>query len=106
MVRCTCQTRFAVKLEFRRDFRKNSEFSGEFISLPKGKPRGEMTVVNISKNGIGLQTVGSAEFKIGDPILLLFTLDGNNDALIEKRATVRFVEENYIGCEFLGSSPT
>lgn len=105
VVRCTCQTRFTVTLEFRRDFRKNSNFSGEYVSLPKGKLRGGMTVVNISNNGIGLQIEGSAQFEIGDQLLVLFTLDGNNDALVEKRATVRYVKNDYIGCEFLGSFP-
>ncbi len=105
LVRCTCQTKFAVKLEFRRDYRKDSNFTGEFVALPKGKPRGEATIANISQHGFGLEIAGSAQFGVGDQILVLFNLDGNEDALIEKRATIRYVKDNYIGCEFLGSFP-
>ena len=64
-----------------------------------------MTVVNISRNGIGFQIDGSTQFKIGDELLILFTLDGTNDSLIEKRAVIRFAKKNYIGSEFLGSFP-
>jgi len=104
-VRCTCKTRFAVKLEFRRDSRKNSKLNGEYLGFPKGKPRGKLTVVNVSQNGIGVQVAGTDQFQIGDEILVLFTLDENIDSLIEKKAVVRCVKEDYIGCEFLGSSP-
>lgn len=75
------------------------------MSLPTGSPRGVMTVVNISRNGIGLQIEDSTQFKIGDELLILFTLDGTNDSLIEKRAVVRFAKQNYIGSEFFGSFP-
>lgn len=105
VVRCTCQKKFAVKLEFRRDFRKDSNLSGEYMSLPTGKPRGRMTIVNISRNGIGLRIEGSTPFKIDDELLILFTLDGTNDSLVEKRAVIRVAKQNYIGCEFLGSFP-
>ncbi len=103
VVRCTCQKKFAIKLEFRRNFRKDSKLSGEYISLPTGNPRGIMTVVNISQNGIALQIDGSSQFQIGDELLILFTLDGTDDSLIEKRAVIRVAGQNYIGCEFLGS---
>jgi hypothetical protein len=104
-VRCTCQMKFAVNLEFRRDFRKDSNLNGEYMRLPRGTPRGKLTVVNISRNGIGLRIDGSSQFEIGDELLILFTLDGNNDSLIEKRAVIRVAKQNYIGCEFLGSFP-
>lgn len=105
LVRCTCQNKFAVKLEFRRDFRKASNLSGEYLSLPTGNPRGRTTVVNISRNGIGLRIDGAGRFKIGAELLILFTLDGTTDSLIEKRAVIRVAKQNYIGCEFLGSFP-
>lgn len=73
--------------------------------MPTGNPRGGMTVVNISKNGIGLQIDGSTQFKIGDELLILFTLDETDDYLIEKRVVIRFAKQNYIGSEFLSSFP-
>jgi hypothetical protein len=103
LVRCTCQKKFAVKLEFRRDSRKNSNLSGEYVCLPTGKPRGRMTVVNISPHGIGLQIDDSNRFSIGDKLLIMFSLDETEDSLIDRRAEIRVVKENYIGCEFIGS---
>ncbi|MCA1765765.1 MAG: PilZ domain-containing protein [Desulfobulbaceae bacterium] len=105
MVRCTCETRFAVKLEFRRDFRKQSDLSGEYLCLPKGKPRGKMKIVNISQDGICGQISDSQQFNVGDKLLVWFTLNDSIDSLIEKNVTIKRVQENYIGCEFLGSSP-
>ncbi len=105
IVRCKCQTRFSVTLEFRRDFRKPTNLSGEYICLPKGKTRGILKVVNLSENGFGLEVTGSTQFKMGDKLLVLFNLDDTNATLIEKTALVRFVKENYIGCNFIGSSP-
>lgn len=105
IVRCTCQERFAIKLEFRKDFRKDSNLSGEYMGLPTGNPRGGMTVVNISRHGIGLRIDDSTQFKIGDELLILFNLDGSNDSLIEKRAVIRVTKQNYIGGEFLGTFP-
>ena len=104
MVRCTCKTRFAVKLEFRKDSRKNSKLNGEYLCFPKGKPRGKLTVVNVSQNGLGVEVASTDDFHIGDEILVLFTLDDNIDSLIEKKAIVRSIKPDYIGCEFLDSS--
>ncbi len=105
IVRCKCQTRFAVTLEFRRDFRKLTNLTGEYICLPKGKTRGILKVINLSESGFGLEVTGSNQLKMGDELLVLFNLDDTNGTLIEKTARVRFVKESYIGCNFIGSSP-
>ena len=52
-----------------------------------------------------VQTAGTDRFNVGDELLILFTLDDNNDSLIEKKAIVRCVKQDYIGCEFFDSSP-
>jgi hypothetical protein len=105
LVRCICQKRFAVKLEFRRDSRKQSDLNGEYLCMPKGKPRGKLKIVNISQNGIGAQISETHKFEVGDELLIWFTLDDNIDSLIEKNVTIRCLKDDYIGVEFLGSSP-
>jgi len=104
IVRCACQKKFAVKLEFRGAYRKNSNFRGEYLRLPKGKPRGEMTVANISRNGIGFRIEDTTQLNKGDELLILFTLDEASNSLIEVRGKIRVTKQNYVGCEFLGSS--
>lgn len=103
-VRCTCQQVFAVKLEFRKAYRKEVKLAGDFQSLPTGKHRGRLTVVNISKGGVGAQVIGFNQFRIGDELRISFNLDDRHNSLIEKKVMVRLVKQNYIGCQFLDPS--
>jgi len=103
-VRCTCQVVFAVKLEFRRTYRKDTKLAGDFRSLPTGKHSGRLTVVNISKGGVGAQIIGFNHFRVGDELRISFNLDDHHHSLIDKKVVVRLVKQNYIGCEFTDST--
>ena len=99
-VRCNCQKVFTVSLEFRRSYRKDAKLAGEYQS-PNSKGRGKLTVVNVSKGGVGAQIIGFNHCRIGDELRISFNLDDRHHSLIEKRVVVRLVKQNYIGCEFL-----
>lgn len=103
-VRCNCQKVFTVSLEFRRSYRKDAKLAGEFQTLPNGKSRGKLTVVNVSKGGVGAQIIGFNHCRIGDELRVSFNLDDRHHSLIEKRVVVRLVKQNYIGCEFLDAN--
>lgn len=103
-VRCTCQSIFTVKLEFRRTYRKETKLAGDYQSLPTRKHTGRLTVVNVSKGGLGAQIIGANPFRVGDEARISFNLDDSHHSLIEKRVLVRLVKQNYIGCEFLDST--
>jgi hypothetical protein len=103
-VRCKCQRIFTVSLEFRRSYRKDAKLAGEFFSLANGRGRGKLTVVNVSKGGVGAQIIGYNSCRIGDELRVTFNLDDRHHSLIEKRVVVRLVKQNYIGCEFLDST--
>ena len=103
-VRCTCQKIFGVKLEFRRTYRKETKLAGDFRSLPSGKHSGRLTVVNVSKGGLGAQIIGFNQFKVGDELRISFNLDDRHHSLIDKKVVVRLVKQNYIGCEFTDST--
>lgn len=103
-VRCNCQEVFTVSLEFRRSYRKEAKLAGEYQSLPDGKGRGKLTVVNISKGGVGARIIGLNHCRIGDELRISFNLDDRHHSLIEKKVVVRLVKQNYIGCEFLDSN--
>jgi len=105
-VRCTCQQIFTVKLEFRRAYRKETRLAGEFQHLPSNRVSGKLTVVNVSKGGIGAQIIGMNRCRIGDELRISFNLDDRHHSLIDKRVVVRLVKQNYIGCEFLDSTAT
>ncbi|NTV14330.1 MAG: PilZ domain-containing protein [Desulfobulbaceae bacterium] len=103
-VRCTCQKVFTVKLEFRRTYRKEAKLAGDFQSLPSGKHCGRLTVVNLSKGGLGAQIIGFNHFRAGDELRISFNLDDRHHSMIDKKVVVRLVKQNYIGCEFVDST--
>jgi hypothetical protein len=103
-VRCNCQKVFTVSLEFRRTYRKDAKLAGEYQSLSSGKGRGRLTVVNVSKGGVGAQIIGLNHCRIGDELRVSFNLDDRHHSLIEKRVVVRLLKQNYIGCEFLDAN--
>lgn len=105
-VRCTCKQIFTVRLEFRRTYRKETKLAGEYESLPTGKNFGKLTVVNVSKGGLGAQLIGANRCRIGDELRVSFNLDDCHHSLIEKRVVVRLIKLNYIGCEFLDLNAT
>ena len=57
-------------------------------------------IISISRNGITLTTVDKHGIRIGDDIKVKFTLDNSASTEIEKKAHVKWVKDNYIGCEF------
>lgn len=100
-VRCNCRNVFSVRLEFRKNYRKETKLAGDYKSLAGGKNYGKLTVVNLSKGGVGAQVVGFNPCRTGDELQVSFNLDDRHHSLIDKRVVVRLVKENYIGCEFL-----
>lgn len=100
-VRCNCQAIFTVRLEFRKAYRKETRLAGEFQSLGGVRNLGKLTVVNVSKGGVGAQVIGYNHCRIGDELRVSFNLDDRHHSLIDKRVVVRLVKQSYIGCEFL-----
>jgi hypothetical protein len=103
-VRCSCQKVFTIRLEFRKAYRKDTRLAGEYQHLPGGKANGKLTVVNVSKGGVGAQIIGMNHCRIGDELRISFNLDDRHHSMIDKRVVVRLVKQNYIGCEFLDST--
>ncbi|MBU0482420.1 MAG: PilZ domain-containing protein [Proteobacteria bacterium] len=103
-VKCTCKQNFMVELEFRKAYRKDIKLAGEYIYLANPGVRGRMLVVNISKTGIGFQTMGVGKIREGHELQIVFNLDDKHNSLIDKKVVVRLVNNNYIGCEFTETS--
>jgi hypothetical protein len=101
-VKCRCQHLFSVNLEFRKFYRKTTRLSGDYMLLPEKINRGRMMVVNLSRGGAGLQITGAHRLQPGQEIQLSFTLDDRHQSLVGKRAVVRLIMRDYIGCEFVG----
>lgn len=112
--KCQCNAVFNVQLDFRKIFRRDSELSGFYCELTKNNFETRKTlsdhseyrlvfnctIKNISADGIGINTYGKHNIKIGDRLLLIFMLDNGSQSLIEKKVMVRVIHNNYVGCEF------
>jgi len=103
-VRCNCRNVFTVKLEFRKNYRKETKLTGDYFGVSKEGMRGKLLILNVSRGGIGAQVIGMNSNKVGDELRVSFTLNDRQNSLIEKRVVVRLVKQNYIGCEFLDAS--
>lgn len=103
-IKCGCQAMFKVDLEFRKLYRKMASFPGHYLLLPEKNHRHQMTVVNISKGGFGLQVSGDHRLKIGQTIQVRFTLDDKQRSLIDRQVFVRLVKDNYVSCELVNGA--
>jgi hypothetical protein len=100
-VRCSCGHAWSLLLDFRRHYRKDTELEGTYALEPPANGGGRLTVMNISRSGVGFTVIGIHAIKIGQKARLQFALDDKKNTLINKRVTVRVVQGNYIGCEFV-----
>ena len=99
-VRCRCQSAFNVQLESRRSSRKETYSQGYYRKLPEDNEWGKILIRNVSRLGIGFVTLTTHNVKSGDQIRITLTSDNVNQGDIDKDATVKFVKDKYLGCEF------
>jgi hypothetical protein len=99
-VKCTCESYFQISIDFRRSYRKKTDFAGVYTTLSYKKDKGEMHILNLSANGIGFTTTHASVLSVGDKIRMQFTLDDQKQSHIEKEGVVKNVNGNYVGCEF------
>ena len=121
-IKCVCATVFPVRLEFRKNFRKQTNLPGRYQLLtPTGKDparpetlRGKThygakqepltntcTVKNLSLTGAGLVIPGNHALKVGDILGLEFALDDQRGSELNKKVVVRLVTDSFVGCEFI-----
>ena len=99
-VKCTCETHFQISIDFRRSYRKKTDFSGVYTRLSYKKDQGDIHILNLSAHGIGFRTTNLSVLSVGDKIRMQFTLDDQRQSEIAIEGIVRNVDGNYVGCEF------
>lgn len=99
-VKCQCGHAFNLQLEFRRNFRKETELEGIYDLNPPGRGGGKITVVNLSLSGASFEVRGVNDLKVGQTGSLVFTLDNRKETVLFKRVVIKSVNGNRIGCEF------
>ncbi len=99
-VKCKCGYTFKIKLEFRRQYRKDTELSGKSqVDAPTfdGKI---VTITNLSMSGVCFEVHGIHDIQIGQKGSINFTLDDRKQTVFVKNVTVRSIKGKSIGCEF------
>lgn len=100
-VKCACGNVFLIDVEFRRAYRKQVNLSGSY-SFGRGEWF-SMKVLDISKGGIGFETMSPQDIKPGNSLRVKFTLDDSKRSEIESNAIVKIVRHKFVGCEFRGN---
>lgn len=104
-VKCGCGHIFFIIIELRKYYRKNTRLPGEYVKISedmsKGLERGNITVEDLSRTGIGFRTKGKHTIRENDIIRVKFLLDNDKRSEVSKSAVVRRIHDTFIGAEFI-----
>ncbi len=99
--RCRCKEVLTVQFNFRRHYRKATNLPGTYIILSdEATGGGVIHVRNVSRGGLGFTVSGRHNIKKGLIIGIEFNLNDKGMTLLRKKAVVKSLHDNYIGCEF------
>lgn len=104
-VRCRCKQTFTFEFEFRQSHRKKTNLNGIYEVL-SGKGGGRATIEDLSEHGLGFLTSGRNRVQVGQKIMINFSLDDQPQTMLKKRAVIRSVSDNRVGCEFTRGQAT
>lgn len=101
-IKCSCGHRFAIEVEFRQYFRKDTDLEGIYKTSYSSIGAGSIVkVLNVSLGGVSLEFLNKHSLKIGDRGDLRFTLDNRKESEIIKQVIVMSVTGNVVGCQFI-----
>jgi glyoxylase-like metal-dependent hydrolase (beta-lactamase superfamily II) len=113
-VNCPCGITYGVKLNFRKQYRKDVSIGGFYTLGDEDIGSIQSTNVptvpincrinNISLGGLGITILGKMSVQLGDTLTIKFSLDKEPPEIIEKDVIVKSVNNNYIGCAFIEKS--
>jgi transcription elongation factor Elf1 len=99
--KCPCGHKYSVLLERRKEIRKEVAFIGSFSSLERGRDgRGRVTVKDLSRSGLRFKMHLPYQFKIGENIMLEFTLNDRDQSLITRKVIIRSQHGDSVGASF------
>jgi hypothetical protein len=97
--KCKCGEVFRFTLDFRKYYRKNVRFTGEYIVQGKNEKR-EIIIENISANGINFATQKPHNFKKGDLVELKFALDTPMRMEFQTLVKILWIVDRTVGAQF------
>jgi len=105
-VRCPCGQSFAVSLEKRKNFRKETCLEGifnypaDYSETSRPEIQGRIQVLDISRTGMRIQLFAKPKFKVGDLINVQFRLDNNQQSLVDRNVYVKNIKGLTLGVEY------
>lgn len=104
-VKCTCNNSFSVSLDFRKKYRKSMNIYGKYSLIDSSAatlptPAKKCKIVDLSLTGLALSLSGAYDLRVGNEIVVAFTLDDKPETDIQRRAVVKVVGQGFVGCQF------
>ena len=104
-VKCTCNNSFSVSLDFREKYRKSTNINGKYIKIDPDisslqTPDLKCQIADLSLTGAALSIPGAHDLRVGDELVMAFTLDDKIETKIQRRAVVRVIGQGFVGCQF------
>jgi c-di-GMP-binding flagellar brake protein YcgR len=108
IVKCFCGHKFAVIIERRKQYRKATNFPGQYKHIVDGRviDQGLMTVIDLSRTGMKIKLNVKRELDIGTRLVLEFRLDDTHRSFIQKEVEVKKVFDQELGVEFTSVHPS
>lgn len=100
-VKCKCGYTFKLELEFRRQYRKDTEIAGTSNLNPLGLGEDFVKIINLSMSGACFEVLGIHNIQIGQKGSINFRLNDARQTPLVKNVVVRSVRGKLIGCEFV-----
>ena len=99
-IQCKCGNIYDVEIEFRKLYRKEIRLDGIYATESNPNNWAKMIVKDITMQGCKFETLKANLLNPDEEIKIEFKLNNAKNSLIRKRVLVRYVFENYVGCEF------
>lgn len=104
-VQCPCGTAFRVAIVVRKFYRKQTRLYGVYVKrgvmTANVMEQGRMVIQDLSRTGVGLQTLAKHTLSPDDVVALTFTLDDQQQTPIQRTARVKRVSGLFIGAEWI-----
>ena len=98
--KCRCGEVYRFALDFRKHYRKNVRFHGEYIVLEKDK-KGKIIIENISADGIRFVSLKPHIFSVNDIVELKFTLDDPTKTEIQELVKIIWFMDRNVGAQYI-----
>ena len=102
-----CGHKYKALINYRKFYRKKTNLKGIYTTPTANfdhkfdfDTTSVITVINISRTGIGFRMKNSINVELDDVLKVRFILDDKEKSIVEKKALVKRVDKDFIGAEF------